>query len=206
MVSRTFFARSTLSGEPLMKHLQGSLSKSTSILVLVWFCISLTCDPFNPITMPIFARGISTKSDPACLFCVLSISSMINALAFFTASAVPATLTMHGSEVWSRASTLNAPLFSRISMMVCACLPMTLPNSALGTGMNSSTAGSRKMGTSSGGPVSGATLSPQPSKSPPPPRPPLPRLPPQPPPAPPRLGRGCMDLPPASSPGGGGNG
>mmetsp|Transcript_5362 Transcript_5362/g.16563 ORF Transcript_5362/g.16563 Transcript_5362/m.16563 type:complete len:205 (+) Transcript_5362:804-1418(+) len=76
---------------------------------------------------------------------------MISALAFFTASAVPAILTWQGSVVWSRASTLKAPLFSRISMIVCACLPMTLPRRAFGTGTVSSTAGSRKMGMSSGG-------------------------------------------------------
>mmetsp|Transcript_60847 Transcript_60847/g.188670 ORF Transcript_60847/g.188670 Transcript_60847/m.188670 type:complete len:247 (-) Transcript_60847:205-945(-) len=128
------------------------------------------------MTMPIFARGISTYSDPACLFFVLSTISMISARAFFTASAVPATLTWQGSVDWSRASTLKAPLFSRISMIVCACFPMTLPKSALGTGTNSSTAGSKKMGTFSGG-DSSLRLEDSIPHSPPPSRLPLPCIP-----------------------------
>mmetsp|Transcript_50156 Transcript_50156/g.126438 ORF Transcript_50156/g.126438 Transcript_50156/m.126438 type:complete len:265 (-) Transcript_50156:309-1103(-) len=129
------------------------------------------------MTIPIFARGISTKSDPACLFLVLSTISMIKARALRTASAVPATFTWHGSVDWSLASTLKAPLFSRISMIVCACFPITLPRRAFGTGTNSSTAGSRKMGTSSGGSSrrprssrSSRLASPQPSNPTSPPR------------------------------------
>mmetsp|Transcript_86550 Transcript_86550/g.171825 ORF Transcript_86550/g.171825 Transcript_86550/m.171825 type:complete len:274 (-) Transcript_86550:704-1525(-) len=150
IVNSVFFARLTFSGGPLMWHLQGSTSKSTSIFVPVLVWISLTWAPLRPMTMPILARGISTHSEPACLFLVLSISSLIKTLAFLTASAVPATFTWQGSPVWSRASTLKAPLFSRISIIVCACLPMTFPSKALGTGTNSSMAGSRKMGTLSG--------------------------------------------------------
>mmetsp|Transcript_22824 Transcript_22824/g.63549 ORF Transcript_22824/g.63549 Transcript_22824/m.63549 type:complete len:223 (+) Transcript_22824:712-1380(+) len=113
------------------------------------------------MSMPIFARGTSTYSAPSCLVLVLSRSSTMSSRALLTASAVPHTLTWQGSPVWSRASTLKAPLFLRISMMVCACLPMILPSSAFGTGTNSSTAGSRKTGMSSGGGSSGVGLGPR---------------------------------------------